>query len=88
MKKALGFKKLVWMLMGAGGLLFGFLMFGSNSVAMQEDKGKKMNLRRLMLFISKNAWDVTFQLPILKRRVRHVMTGIWWFKRCKITGLI
>jgi hypothetical protein len=43
MKKALVFRKLVWMLMGAGGLVFGFLMFGSNSVAMQEDKGKKMN---------------------------------------------
>jgi hypothetical protein len=43
MKKALTWKKLVWMLIGAGGLMFGFLMFGSNSVAMQEDKGKKMN---------------------------------------------
>ena len=27
MKKALVFRKLVWMLMGAGGLLFGFLMY-------------------------------------------------------------
>jgi len=43
MKKALIWRKLVWALMGAGGLVFGFLVFGSNSVAMPEDKGKKMD---------------------------------------------
>jgi hypothetical protein len=43
MKKALVFRKHVWMLIGAGGLVFGFLMFGSNSLAWQEDKGKKMD---------------------------------------------
>jgi hypothetical protein len=43
MKKAVIFRKMVWMLMGTGGLVFGFLMFGSNSLAWQEDKGKKMD---------------------------------------------
>jgi hypothetical protein len=43
MKKAVIFRKMVWMLMGAGGLVFGFLMFGSNSLAWQEDRGKKMD---------------------------------------------
>ena len=44
MKKASIFRKPVWMIIGAGVLVFGFLMLGSNSVAMQEVKsGKDMN---------------------------------------------
>ena len=44
MKKASIFRKPVWMIIGAGVLVFGFLMLGSNSVAMQEVKsGKYMN---------------------------------------------
>jgi hypothetical protein len=43
MKKAVIFRKVVWTLIGAGGFVFGFLLFGSDSIAWQEDKGKKMN---------------------------------------------
>ncbi len=41
------FRKLFWVIIGAAGLVFGFLMLGSNSVAEQGDNhGKKMNYEK------------------------------------------
>ncbi len=41
MTKAMNRRKLIWMLIGAGVLVCGFLMLGSSSVAMQEVKSSK-----------------------------------------------
>ena len=47
MKQMLIFRKLVWMIIGAVGLVFGFLMLGSNSVAGQGAKGgEKLNYEK------------------------------------------
>ena len=55
MKKELVRRKLVWIIVGAGILVSGFLMFGSHSVAMQETKSDKkmMHEKAYALYQSK-----------------------------------
>jgi hypothetical protein len=89
MKGALIRKRVVWTTILAGVLVSGFLIFGSNSIAMQEGKSSKkmMHEKAYSLYQSK-CLGCHISVADPERPAEPVMTGTWWFKSCIITGSI